>query len=140
MMIGFYYNNEGAGFMFGGDGVGNAVLKTFEVLVDGKPQSDWLEMCRALGIAGTLGAEFTVPQPEIVFEPHSLKKTFWIPPGPNAEELKLKVDRIVVRACYCSIYPECWQIDFREIGPKRVSSCPKTEMPFTAPPTQVRVF
>jgi hypothetical protein len=51
MTVGFVYNKDGAGFMFGDTGIGYAMLKSFEVLVDGQPQTDWMEMCRALGFA-----------------------------------------------------------------------------------------
>lgn len=37
--------------MFGGTGIGHAILKAFDVSVDGKPQANWYEMCRALGFA-----------------------------------------------------------------------------------------
>jgi len=33
MMIGFYYNDEGTGYMFGDIGIGPATLKTFESLL-----------------------------------------------------------------------------------------------------------
>ena len=107
MTASFFYNNDGAGFMFGGTGIGYASLKTFEVLVDGKPVPNWLEMCHALGYQSPPKFEFVVPRPETLFKPDSYNKVFWIPAGPDSEELKLKVGRISIKACYCSIYDEC---------------------------------
>jgi len=136
MTVSFFYNDEGAGFMFGGTGIGHAILKTFEVFVDGKPQSNWTEMCRTLGFASKPTFEFVVPRPEAVFNPDSYNKTFWIPSGPQAEELKLKTSRVLIRACYCSIYPECWQVDSRGSF-DRLRSCPAPEVTFSAPPRTV---
>lgn len=111
MTISLFYNDEGAGYMFGGTGIGYATLKAFEVLVDGKPQSNWSEMCRALGFATEPAFEFVVPRRETVFKSDSYGKVFWIPSGPQSEELKLKAGRIFISACYCSVFNECWKVD-----------------------------
>ena len=139
MTVSLYYNDEGAGFMFGGTGIGYATLKTFEVLVDGKPQPSWLEMCRTLGLSSAPTFEFVVPRPETVFKPDSYHKVFWIPQGPQSEELKLKAGRILIRACYCSVYDECWSVDSHGELREGVVVCPKAEMVFSAPPRQVRL-
>lgn len=139
MTVSFFYNAEGAGFMFGGTGIGHAILKTFEVFVDEKPQPDWADMCRALGFASRPTFEFVVPRAEAVFNPDSYNKTFWIPAGPQAEELKLKVGRVLIRACYCSVYPECWQIDSHNSTPAPVDSCPVPAVIFRAPPRTVKL-
>lgn len=135
MTISFFYNNDGAGYMFGGTGIGYATLKSFEVLVDGKPQPDWAEMCRALGFATRPTMEFVVPRREGVFKPDSYNKIFWIPSGPQSDELIAKHGRTFVRACYCSVFEdECWQVNTRGGVPDLVDSCPKPELIFTAPP------
>jgi hypothetical protein len=139
MTISFFYDNDGAGFMFGGTGIGYSTMKTFEVLVDGKPQPDWTEMCRALGFASKPTFEFTVPRRETIFKPDSYNKVFWIPSGPQAEELKLKSGRIQIRTCYCSVFDECWQVDTHDEVPEAVDSCSKPEMNFTAPPRLVHL-
>lgn len=137
MTISFFYNAEGAGYMFGGTGIGYASLKTFEVLVDGQHQPNWLEMCHALGFTSPPQFEFVVPRPQTIFKPDSYNKTFWIGAGPQAEELKLKSGRIVVNACYCSIYDECWQVSTPSSLPIRVDSCPTQSAIFGAPPIPV---
>jgi hypothetical protein len=134
MTISFFYNNDGAGFMFGGTGIGYATMKTFEVLVDGKPQSSWIEMCRTLGFASPPRFEFTVPRPETVFKPDTYNKVFWIPSGPQSDELKSKAGRIFIRTCYCSVFDECWRVDTHDDLPERINLCPKSEIPFTSPP------
>ena len=44
MLVSFFYNDEGSGFMFGNVGLGQSYLKWFQILVDGKPQPSWLDM------------------------------------------------------------------------------------------------
>jgi hypothetical protein len=134
MTISLFYNDDGTGYMFGGTGMGYATLKTFEVLVDGSPQLSWLEMCRALGFATPPHFDFTVPRSETVFKPDSYNKVFWIPSGPQSEELKSKAGRIAIRACYCSVFEECWTVDSRGGPPEPVDQCPKPEITFTGPP------
>jgi hypothetical protein len=134
MTISLFYNDDGAGFMFGGTGIGYATMKTFEVLVDEKPQSSWFEMCRALGFASAPRFEFTVPRPESVFKSDSYNKVFWIPSGPDADELKSKSSRIFIRACYCLVFDECWKVDNHNDLPEGVDACPRPEITFSSPP------
>jgi hypothetical protein len=134
MALDFFYDDEGAGFRFGGTGAGYATLKTFEVLVDGKPQSNWANMLRALGFSSIPEFEFLVPDPDSVYGPNSFKQHFWIRRGPQAEELKLKIDRILIKACYCSASDECWIADSHS-GLTGIASCPKSEIAFRAPST-----
>jgi hypothetical protein len=134
MIISFNYDNDGAGFMFGNTGMGYGTIKTFEVLVDGRPQPNWQEVCRTLGFASSPAFEFLVPYPEEVLKPDSVHRSFWMPYGPEAEELKLKKERIFVKVCYCSVFDECWKVDSRSGLPERVNQCPKPDIAFTAPP------
>jgi hypothetical protein len=136
MTASFFYNNDGAGFVFGGTGIGYATLKTFDVLVDGKPQPNWLEMCRALNFASAPTFDFSVPRPETVFKPDIYNKVFWVPFGPQSQKLMLKSGRILIRACYCSVFAECWRIDSHDKPPEPVDRCPKSEITFGAPPRQ----
>jgi hypothetical protein len=138
MIVSFFYNEQGSGFMFGGAGIGYANLKVFEVFVDGKAQSSWLEMCHALGFAAGPRFEFVVPRPDTVFKPDSYDKVFWIASSPDSEELKLKHGRILIRACYCSVFDECWQVDTRDSHRRAVSACPTPSLTFTAPTGEMK--
>lgn len=137
MTISFFYNNDGAGYLFGGTGIGYATLKTFEVLVDSRPQANWLEMCHSLGFQSPPKFQFVVPRPGTIFKPDSYDKVFWIPAGQQADELKREASRIAIRACYCSIYNECWRIDNTDSTPKKTDSCPIPEVTFTSPPRPI---
>src|SRR5258708_37911062 len=134
MTASFYYNNEGAGYLFGNTGMGYGTLKTFEVSVDGKPQPSWQEMCRALGFALSPTFTFGVPYTEDVIKPGDHYKTFWIPYGPEADEIKSKSKRILIRACYCSVFDECWRVSSDKALPESVNLCPNPNVTFSAPP------
>lgn len=131
LMISLYYGKDGAGFELGNNGIGYAILKTFEVLVDGEPRSSWDDVCRALGFAFRPSYEFLVPHPETFIQPGPSAKVFWIEPGPQSKELLSKVDRISFKVCYCSIFDECWRA-VEHGSSQRVDVCPKQEIDFTS--------
>ena len=41
--------------------------------------------------------------------------------------------QLKLRACYCSVFDECWQTDLVQTNAKRVRSCPAAQVPFTVP-------
>ena len=41
--------------------------------------------------------------------------------------------QLKLRACYCSVFDECWETDLEQTSAKRVGSCPAARVPFTIP-------
>ena len=41
--------------------------------------------------------------------------------------------QLKMRACYCSVFDECWQTDLEETSAKRVRSCPAPKVPIVLP-------
>jgi hypothetical protein len=41
--------------------------------------------------------------------------------------------QLKMRACYCSVFDECWQTDLQQTSAKRVRSCPAAKVPFVIP-------
>jgi hypothetical protein len=41
--------------------------------------------------------------------------------------------QLKMRACYCSVFDECWETDLEQTSAKRVRSCPAAKVPFTLP-------
>jgi len=89
-------------------------------------------MCHTLGFAAAPTFDFNVPRPDVVYKPDSYEKVFWIPSGPYSEELKLKHGRILIRACYCSVFDECWQVATRGPRERVGKECPSPSVPFTS--------
>jgi hypothetical protein len=38
--------------------------------------------------------------------------------------------QIVYRACYCSVFDECWMSDLRTLHPPPIKQCPVPQVPF----------
>jgi hypothetical protein len=45
--------------------------------------------------------------------------------------LQVSLSDISWRACYCSVFDECWLSDLRTMHPPTVKECPTPEVPFT---------
>jgi hypothetical protein len=41
--------------------------------------------------------------------------------------------RIQMRACYCSVFDECWETNLRQTSTREVRSCPAVKVPFAVP-------
>jgi hypothetical protein len=41
--------------------------------------------------------------------------------------------RITMRACYCSVFDECWETNLWQTSTREVRSCPAVKVPFTVP-------
>lgn len=41
--------------------------------------------------------------------------------------------QLKMRACYCSVFDECWETDLVQTSARRVRSCPAVRVPFTEP-------
>lgn len=106
--------------MFGNTGIGPAYLHWFQILVDGKPKPSWLAMGAALGLKNH--PKFDFVRPGRVYKPDSYNKHFWVQPGPLDEEIRSQHKRIELKACYCSIFDECWAVT-NHSDPVPVSSC-----------------
>jgi hypothetical protein len=43
--------------------------------------------------------------------------------------------KVEMRACYCSVFDECWLSNLETLHPQSVTSCPKPAVPFAPPGT-----
>ena len=66
--------------------------------------------------------KFEFVRPGRIYQVDSYSKIFWVPKGKLDEELRNKKSRIEIRACYCSIYDECW-IETNKKDPVQVYDC-----------------
>ena len=134
MMMSYFFNQEGSGFLFGNVGLGPARLKWFQILVDGKPQINWADMLHSLGFPTR--PEFSFVRPGPTWSADSYIRVFWLSPGPADEKLRAERDRVELSACYCSIFDECWLVT-DQAGPRAVDQCePSPEVTFGGRPGQ----
>lgn len=89
-------------------GVGPAIVRSVEVLVDGKPQPDWDHVFTALGYHSAPPQQMSSFNGTVIAPEASLN--FLIIFGyKNWERFKQKlIKEMAIRACYCSTLGECW--------------------------------
>jgi hypothetical protein len=128
-------------------GVGPARIQTFEVWWQGQPVSSAAELlsrccmtdskaqidrftARALNLSiGQVASRVMRPGEEETFVSLELKDAnadIWH--RLDSARLQLKM-----RACYCSVFDECWETDLEQTSARRVGSCPAAKVPFTLP-------
>jgi hypothetical protein len=135
MTVAFWHDKDQAGFRLGNAGLGPALLASFAVLVDGKPQPHWTAMFESLGFARAPEYGFTVPTVESWHK--SDTPASWIlsvKSGPAYQRLRAEAARITITGCYRSVFDECWLFD-RNTKKTPVQSCPASDgVVFSAPP------
>jgi len=129
------------------DGVGPARVQTFEVWWQGQPVStapELLQRCcttdaktpidsataRSLHVViGQIASRVMRAGDTEAFLSLELKDA-------NAEiwhRLDVARLQLKLRACYCSVFDECWETDLEQTSAKRVASCPAPKVPFNVP-------
>jgi len=129
------------------DGIGPARVQTFEVWWQGQPVAtgpELLRRCcttdantpidsstaRSLGLAiGQIASRVIRAGESEAFLALELKDAnadIWHRPDTACLQLKM-------RACYCSVFDECWETDLEQTSARRVGSCPVAKLPFTIP-------
>lgn len=106
-------------------GVGPAIIRNVEVLVDGKPQADWAGVFRALNVQ--------LPpyhQSTLNFNVVSAgERVDWLQFQDPADydRFRLIQSRVHVKVCYCSTLGDCWLSDSAASGNGRspVAKCPR---------------
>jgi hypothetical protein len=101
-------NEHGSGWKLGNAGLGPALVRWFEVSVDGRPVRNWLEFEEAVGLPQGTQFRYWVPQRATAFPPQEPRELFWVMPGPADQALRTTKAKITMRMCYCSMYEECW--------------------------------
>lgn len=114
-------------------GIGPALVRSFEVLIDDKPRKSWGEVLGALAVdlRGT-PSTYTSFGPGTVLLPGATSALLSIGPGEAGRAFHRAVqDRMRVRICYCSLYEQCWQLDEKKAPePQPVRRCEDPATPF----------
>src|SRR6516162_4123440 len=128
-------------------GVGPARIQTFEVWWQGQPVStapELLQRCcmtdskalidpataRSLHLViGQIASRVMragAAEPFLSLELKEANADIW-------HRLDIARLQLKLRACYCSVFDECWETDLAQTSAKRVRSCPAAKVPFTVP-------
>jgi len=107
-------------------GVGPAIIRNVQVLVDGKPQRNWTAVFAALGLDYDHHIPYsTINGVVISGNDHIGQLAF-----PTNEDFSLfahQVSRIEMKVCYCSSLGECWLFD--DAAPSGQSHRPVAQCP-----------
>jgi hypothetical protein len=101
-------NEHGSGWSLGNAGLGPALVRWFEVTVDGRAVRNWQEFVQAVGLPQAVQFRYWVPQRATAFPPQAPRELFWVQPGPADQALRSTKAKITIHMCYCSFYEECW--------------------------------
>lgn len=120
-------------------GVGPARIETFQLFYKDKPISDWfvlLEKCCGLDRTGLITSEdfeaavgflVTADAAPIMLPQNSRRPLLRYEKNLANQSIyaALNTERrfISARACYCSVFDECWVTDFKDFHPTSVKSC-----------------
>jgi len=126
------YVSQGNGYTSGNpytrvvsnDGVGPARIKSFRVVVDGRPVQTWNAAVRSLTGEGEPALVYSSLGRGTVLVPGASRTVLTLPPGPRAERFWLGAQtRLRTQVCYCSVYDECWLADSEEREPMPQRAC-----------------
>ena len=135
LTISYYTNETGAGWTHRQDGLGTAIIKSFEVTVDGKEVSGWKDLIDTIKVPRDIKS-YTIPYIGSPISPSNSEGTlFWVNPGRAAEALNANIERVEINICYCSLYQEYWKTKSHrvnnQIQREQVKVCPETKIQFT---------
>lgn len=114
-------------------GVGPARIETLEVTYNGTPMSSPRVIAKAIlnhasalpqssqVVHSVLAAKEHVPFVEFNSQKFSVE---------DYAAIRAGVQRLEFRACYCSVFDECWMVDTSKTRPSKVMQCPASQYPF----------
>jgi hypothetical protein len=122
--------DDGGALVARNDGVGPAIVRRVEVLVNGKPEPNWSHVLKALGYRpGQTKAAQSALNGE-VFSPG--QKIYLLSVAGNKNWLPFKrklFQEVIIRTCYCSTLGDCWINTWNHSEPLKrnqsVGSCAK---------------
>jgi hypothetical protein len=124
-------------------GVGPAKVETFEVFWNDRPVRTAHELLRACCAtpqdAGPLSRVGTADLQGTMLRAGEVSRLLVIPWDDQTAGLAARFaaayPKVKLRACYCSVFDECWLSNLETLHPKSVTSCPKPDVAFAPPAT-----
>ena len=106
-------------------GLGPAMVRSFEVRVDGAVQRSWSDVVEKLTGESKSDYVYSSFGRGTVLLPGRSMRLVDIPWEPLGQRVHREVnqDRLVTRICYCSVYGDCWLDDSGADEPEPVSAC-----------------
>jgi hypothetical protein len=124
--FGFYYDSDSAHYALNNWGLGPATIRWFRATVDGKAQTSWRSVLRAIGLGPNVQFKQSIPEPGVMMPPSSVSQSvdiLSVTGSAEKEALIVGNKRVQLEACYCSLYDECWLASTRTDRPTPRKSC-----------------
>jgi len=119
-----YIPNSPYRFVVSNQGIGPARIRSFHVLVDGRPVPTWNAAVRGLTGEGEPSLIYSSFGRGSVLVPGSDRTLLTLPVGVRAQRFWLEAQaRLRTQVCYCSVYDECWLADGDEPEPTPQRVC-----------------
>jgi hypothetical protein len=105
-------------------GLGPAVIRGFEVLVDGKPTRNWTDAAAKLGIHPTWrGKRSTTFRAGLVVPTGGLIELLNLPDSADERMIRGVIDHLETWVCFCSLYGDCWESRSNDYDPRPIKAC-----------------
>ena len=123
-------------------GIGPARLESFQIFFQDKPMTDmgmWLKACCGEELAKTDKTALSIATGTVapdVLGPKDRSTVFRWKVTPETSALWTKfvltgqTGAFKLRACYCSVFDQCWETNFQTSRPKPVAVCPANVVQF----------
>jgi hypothetical protein len=111
------------------NGLGPALIQSVIVSVDDKPQRNWDEVSKALGITKSFSSTMSEVSGRVLPPDTNRETTIDAIHVISAPEAKLFYEgrkRLAMEICYCSVYEECWAAHFGKQKVDKVERCDTT--------------
>jgi hypothetical protein len=120
------------------NGVGPAKVEEFEVFYKGRAVRTAQELMQACCLSEEDGSSHaSLGTSDIggnVLRAGEIRTLFTLRPTPSAgaivQRWHASYHDVSVRACYCSVFDECWVSSLATLNPKQVQQCPASQTPF----------
>lgn len=118
-------------------GVGPAKFETFEMFWNGRPFATSTALMSAC-CAGMQKRPWTTATHRlagIVLRPGSTRRFLRFDRKPDNEQMwqafdRVRLSQLSYRACYCSVFDECWVSNLNGFRARRVNECPVVAVPY----------
>jgi hypothetical protein len=106
-------------------GLGPAIIRGFEVRVDGAPTSNWHDAAEKLGVKlawrGSRSVSFSAG---LVVPTNALIDLLEFPDTSDVRAFRAAMgDRLKTWVCYCSLYGDCWESQSDAYQPTPIKAC-----------------
>lgn len=116
--------NDGYSRIIQNVGVGPAIIRAFEVRVDGVPMHSWREVFDSLHIHPTeRGASTTSFRAGLVLPTNTTSELIELPDSGDIRLIRSRVEHLQTWICYCSLYGDCWNEGSTDTEPTPVKTC-----------------